>query len=88
MAVRVVIAGAMTKAFGIPAGIHKVQRHRPSAFRFNFILRCKIGTCGVRLGRCGEVKRGFNDGINPFGHANVFKSLGSGIGNHQALRVG
>jgi len=87
MAVRIVVAGAMSKALGVPAGVHEVQWHGSGAFGFDFFLRSKIGTSGVRLGCGGKVKRRFYDGVNTFGHADVFKRLGSGVGYHQALRV-
>jgi len=87
VAVRIVIAGAMPKALSIPAGVHEVQWHGSSAFGFDFFSSSKIGTCGVGLGRGGKVKRRFYDGVNTFGHADVFKRLGSSVGYHQALRV-
>ena len=86
--VRILVALAVPEAFGVAVGVHQVGRHGSGAVLFDLFAHLEERACRVGFGRGGQVEGGFNNGVNAFGHADVFKGIGGRSRPPDALRVG
>ena len=84
---RVFIPFAMTQSNRIPVCIHQMLRHIACAFIFDQLEGFEVRAGGIGLGRGCQVKGGFHNWVDPFGHADIVKSLGSCTDNDQTHRV-